>query len=290
MKLHFRLEQLRSIFLVALVIFVTSCQDDDLNDSKLDPSVPYDLLDVAYGNDSRQKMDVFLPANRTSQNTKLLIWIHGGAWIDGDKAEFRNFRPWFEAVQQDYAYVSLNYRLFNAANRSNPFPRQEEDIQNALAFIRSKLKEWNVSEKVILAGGSAGGHLSLLHSYKNNDGLVKLAVGIFPPTNLLTLGNGNPLIEFLLRNMIGDPQGDKEKYENGSPVNFIRPNSVPTAFFHGDQDDIVPISQSYLLEEKLIKNGVPKTFKYYPGLGHGFPESIYREIIQMTEDFIQVHL
>lgn len=271
-------------------IFIFSCQNDKVDDPFPDASIPLELIDLPYGSDSRQKMDVYLPANRTKQNTKVLIWIHGGAWIDGDKGEFRNFKPWFEAVQQDYAYISVNYRLFNAVTRANPFPGQEEDIERALTFIRSKLQEWNVSEKVVLAGGSAGGHLSLLHSYKNNDGLVKVAVGIFPPTELLTLGNGNPLIELLLRNMIGDPEIDRIRYINGSPVNFIGPNSVPTAFFHGDRDDIVPIAQSYLLEEKLGENGVPKAFKYYPGQGHGFSETIYREIIQITEDFIRQHL
>jgi len=271
-------------------IFIFSCQVEKREDPFPDPKIPLELIDLAYGSDNRQKMDVYLPANRTKQNTKVLIWIHGGAWIDGDKREFRNFKPWFEAVQQDYAYISLNYRLFNAVTRANPFPSQEADIERALAFIRSKLQEWNVSEKVVLAGGSAGGHLSLLHSYKNNDGLIKVAVGIFPPTDLLTLGNGNPLIELLLRNMIGDPQIDRARYLNGSPINFIRPNSVPTAFFHGDRDDIVPIAQSYLLEERLRENGVPKAFKYYPGQGHGFSEVIYREIIQITEDFIRQHL
>ncbi|RZS95185.1 alpha/beta hydrolase [Cecembia calidifontis] len=279
----------KTIFLLGF-IFIFSCGEDKVDNPIPDPRIPLELIDLSYGTDSRQKMDVYLPANRTRQNTKVLIWIHGGAWIDGDKAEFRDFKPWFEAVQQDYAYISLNYRLFNAITGANPFPSQEEDIERAMDFIRSKLQEWNVSEKVVLAGGSAGGHLSLLHSYKNNDGLVKVAVGIFPPTDLLTLGNGNPLIEFLLRNLIGDPIIDRVRYVNGSPVNFIQPNAVPTAFFHGDRDDIVPIAQSYLLEERLRENGVPKAFKYYPGLGHGFTEPIYREIIQITENFIRQHL
>ena len=115
-------------------------------------------------------------------------------------------------------------------------------------------------------------------------------MGIFPPTDLLTLGNGNPIIELLLRSMIGDPQVDRSRYINSSPVNFIGPNSVPTAFFHGDQDDIVPIAQSFLLEEKLRQHAVPKTFKYYPGKGHAFSEATYREIIQLTENFIRQHL
>ncbi|WP_291777358.1 alpha/beta hydrolase [Cecembia sp.] len=271
-------------------IFIFSCHDDPGPDLFLDPNVPLELLDLPYGSLQRQKMDVYLPANRTAENTKVLIWIHGGAWVDGDKGEFRDFKPWFEAVQNDYAYISLNYRLFDIASGLNRFPNQEEDIQKALQTIKSKLKEWNVSEQVVLAGGSAGGHLSLLHSYKNNDGLVKLVAALFPPTDMLTLADGNFLIDFLLARMVGDPKSDRERYLASSPINFIGPDAVPTAFFHGDKDDVVPIAQSFLLQEKLIENNIPFLFEVYPGQGHGFTQEINKALIQKIEDFINGHL
>lgn len=271
-------------------IFIFSCQDEPTPELFLDPSVPLELLDVSYGSHQRQKMDIYLPANRTVENTRVLIWIHGGAWVDGDKGEFRDFKPWFETVQNDYAYISLNYRLFDITSGLNRFPNQEEDIQKALQYIKSKLEEWNVSEQVVLTGGSAGGHLSLLHSYKNNDGLVKLVAAIFPPTDLLTLANGNLLIEFLLTRMVGDPKADRERYLASSPINFIGPEAVPTAFFHGDKDDVVPIAQSFLLEEKLKENRVPFLFEVYPGQGHGFTQETNKALIQKMEDFINTHL
>jgi dipeptidyl aminopeptidase/acylaminoacyl peptidase len=277
-------------FIFLGIFFISACQDEKAPNLFHDPSVPLELLDLSYGGHQRQKMDVYLPANRTSENTRVLIWIHGGAWIDGDKGEFRDFKPWFEAVQNDYAYISLNYRLFDLVNDSNGFPSQEEDIKSALAFIEAKLMEWNISEQVILAGGSAGGHLSLLHSYKENDGLVKLVVALFPPTDMLSLANGNSLIEFLLSRLVGDPQRDKSMYLDSSPINFISSSSVPTAFFHGDEDEVVSISQSYLLEEKLKENGVPMLFEVYPGQGHGFTQDTYRELIQKIENFINKHL
>jgi hypothetical protein len=206
-----------------LALLVQSCQQD--KDPIQDKNVALELLDLSYGDHTRQKMDVFLPANRSRENTRVLIWIHGGAWIDGDKSEFVRFKPWFEAVQEDYAYVALNYRLFDVSTGANKFPNQEEDIKLALAFIKQKLPEWKVSENVILSGGSAGGHLALLHSYKNNsDGLVKVAAAVFPPTELFTLGNGNPLISFLIQTVVGNPQTDKEMYINSSPLILSIPN------------------------------------------------------------------
>jgi len=279
-------------FLLPILILagsLQSCQED--KDPIPDENAALELFDVSYGDHPRQKMDVFLPANRTKENTRVLIWIHGGAWIDGDKGEFTRFKPWFEEVQEDYAYISLNYRLFDVASGANKFPNQEGDIQKAMNFIKQNLSEWDVSDQVILSGGSAGGHLALLPSYKNNsDGLVKTAVAIFPPTDLFTLGKDNPLISFLIQNLVGDPVTNKEMYINSSPISFINPQSVPTTFFHGDADDIVPIDQSFQLEGKLRENNVPMYVEYYPGQGHGFTDQIYRNMIRQIEDFINLNL
>ncbi|MFD2203696.1 prolyl oligopeptidase family serine peptidase [Shivajiella indica] len=272
-----------------LLLFVQSCQPD--KEPIEDENVAMELFDVSYGDHPRHKMDIFLPANRTRENTRLLIWIHGGAWVDGDKGEFVDFKPWFEEVQDDYAYISLNYRLFDVASGANKFPSQEEDIKMALDYIKQKLPEWKVSDQVILSGGSAGGHLALLHSYKNNsDGLVKVVAAVFPPTELFTLGNGNPLITFLLQTLVGNPETNSDMYINSSPINFIDSQSVPTTFYHGDADEVVPIDQSYLLEEKLRENNVPLYFEYYPGQGHGFTDQTYQNMIRKIEEFINLHL
>ena len=42
-------------------------------------------MDLAYGNDALQKMDVYLPAGRSADSTRVIVMIHGGAWAEGDK-------------------------------------------------------------------------------------------------------------------------------------------------------------------------------------------------------------
>lgn len=155
---------------LALVIFSTlvfSCSDPEPPVQEgLDPAKAHTEVDLSYGTDLRQVMDVYLPANRDKSRTKVFVWIHGGGWIDGDKSELQAFKPWLEEAQDDYAYIGINYRLFNLIGNANRFPTQEEDVKSALAFIKSKLEEWDLSENLVLAGASAGGHLTLLHSYK----------------------------------------------------------------------------------------------------------------------------
>lgn len=279
-------------YALALVIFSTlvfSCSDPEPPVQEgLDPAKAHTEVDLSYGTDLRQVMDVYLPANRDKSRTKVFVWIHGGGWIDGDKSELQAFKPWLEEAQDDYAYIGINYRLFNLLGNANRFPTQEEDVKSALAFIKSKLEEWDLSENLVLAGASAGGHLTLLQSYKNNnDGFVKAAVAFFPPTELRSFHGNSPLNKLLLENLLGGtPESVPLAYSNSSPLVFVKEGSVPTVFFHGDADTVVPIAQSKILETRLVANNVPHLKEYLPGQGHGFDEATYKRLIGLTEDFL----
>jgi acetyl esterase/lipase len=270
-------------------VLALSCSDPEspIPDG-LDPAKAHTEIDLAYGTDPRQVMDVYLPANRDQSRTRVFVWIHGGGWIDGDKSELEGFKPWLENVQDDYAYIGINYRLFNFLGNANRFPTQEEDIKKAMAFIKSKLEEWDLSENLVLAGASAGGHLTLLHSYKNNgDGLVKAAVAFFPPTELRSFHSSSPTSRLLLENLLGGtPESIPLVYSNSSPLVFVKEGSVPTAFFHGDVDTVVPIAQSKILETRLVASKVPHLKEYLPGQGHGFDEETYKRLIGLTEAFL----
>jgi dipeptidyl aminopeptidase/acylaminoacyl peptidase len=243
---------------------------------------------VSYGPHARHKMDVYLPANRDTVNTKVFIWIHGGAWSDGDKSEFANMKATMDFYFPNYAFISLNYRLFDANTGANKFPAQEEDVQAAVTFIKTKLSEWKVSDKVVIAGGSAGGHLALLQAYKHNeDGLIKACVSYFPPTELVSF---YPFNWFSLLVMTGVTGGSPDEqpaiYASSSPVNFITSQSVPTIFFHGTTDDVVPIDQSVQLENKLIEFEVPHDYLYIEGEGHGFSNATTLQTIQRAKLFL----
>jgi acetyl esterase/lipase len=275
-----------SLFLGIFILF--SCTEQEDPQPALNPQIAAELLDTSYGTNAQQVMDVFLPANRSTSSTKVFVWIHGGGWIDGSKDEFIEFKPWLEAVQDDYAYIAINYRLFNIATGANKFPSQEEDVKNAIAFIQSQLSAWDVSDEIILAGGSAGGHLALLHSYKNNqNGLIKAVVTFFPPTELVSFYSFNLITQLLFDNLLGgSPAARPQLYSDSSPLGFITPNSIPTVFFHGDIDTVVPISQSEILEDALVTKNVSHLVEYIQGQGHGFTTATYQDLIGKAQVFL----
>lgn len=271
-----------------LLLVTTSCKKPDVT---LDAAKNQTLTNVSYGSHSQQVMDVYLPAGRSTSTTKLLVYIHGGGWIQGDKSEFNALYPSYKAQLEDYAYVTLNYRLHDTTTEQYLFPTQEEDIVSALNYIKTKLSEWEISAKVVVCGSSAGGHLSLLHALKNNsDGLVKAAIAYFPPTEMDTLYPYSDFTTGLLEAVTGGTPSDvPDQYFQSSPANFVSSASVPVQLFHGQLDYLVPYSQSILLQNRFLSHNRPCDIHLYPNEGHGFTSNTLTESILSTKSFLETY-
>lgn len=270
------------------LLFLFSCSREDGSNPNA-PLPALELLDQSYGDDPRQSFDVYLPEGRSKEETPLLIYIHGGAWIDGSKEEFLQFKPLMEQFFPAYAFVAINYRLYDFNTQANPFPTQENDVILAIEQIISELDDWNISDRLILAGGSAGGHLALLHGFKHQPiGNIRGVIAFFPPTNLSALYGFNFLTQSGLGEILnGTPETNPELYQNSSPTTYVDENTVPTIFFHGTDDTVVPISQSEELEERLIQFDVSHRFISVPDQGHGFDPDTYASLIEEAAQFIQ---
>lgn len=277
---------LRLLIVFSFVLCLACSQDDP--DPSSAPIPAAEFIDLSYGTDPRQTMDVYLPIGRNAEKTPLIIYIHGGSWIDGSKSEFLPFRSIFEQYFPDYAFVAINYRLFDFSNNSNGFPTQENDVIAAIQYIESKQDEWDINDEIILVGASAGGHLALLHAYKHQEiGNIRAVMALFPPTDLTALFEFNSISANGLTVLLGGtPETNPEAYLESSPVNFIDSNTVPSIFFHGTDDSVVPISQSDILASKLSDKGVKFQFEVIQGQGHGFNSATYAASISAASIFI----
>ena len=145
--------------LLFLGVFISSCKKDD----GVEEDMSVSALNVAYGSNAQQTMDVYLPANRSTTATKVIIMIHGGGWNTGDKSDFNAYVDSLKKREPSYAIFNINYRL---ANAPDIFPAQEQDVKAAVEFIYNKRSEYMISDKFVLIGASAGAHLALLQGYK----------------------------------------------------------------------------------------------------------------------------
>jgi len=256
-------------FLLILTLFIlvfSSCKKDEAPDE--DMSVT--MLNVSYGSNAQQKMDVYLPATRSTTTTKVIIMIHGGGWNTGDKADFNEYVDSLKKREPSYAIFNLNYRL---ANTSELFPAQELDIKTAVEFIYNKRQEYKISDKFVLVGASAGAHLALLQGYKYSTPVKpKAIIDFFGPTDLIDMYNNppNPLVQPLLLAVTGVTPTANTLYMQSSPINFISSQSPPTMIFHGGVDIVVSPSQSASLDTKLFISGVTHQYVFYPAEGHGW--------------------
>lgn len=229
---------------------------------------------VAYGANAAQVMDVYLPAGRTTTSTKTIIFIHGGSWSGGDKADFDSSIAAIRGSLKDYAIFNINYRLANGG--ANQFPTQMTDIALAISFIEGKAAAYNINtDKVALIGASAGAHLALLQAYRyNSNAKIKAVINLFGPNDLTTLYNNHPIpaaSQPVLVNFLGaTPAANPSLYQQASPINYVTALSPATLILHGDVDFIVPVTQSIALRTKLQTAGVTVDMKTYPNEGHGW--------------------
>jgi acetyl esterase/lipase len=114
----------------------------------------------AYGTDPAQRLDVYIPPG--ARDAPILIMVHGGAWMIGDKANTgsveNKLKHW---LTQGWVVVSVNYRMLPDAMAYE----QAQDVAEAVRWAQGHAEDWGGDPgKVVLMGHSAGAHLVALVS------------------------------------------------------------------------------------------------------------------------------
>jgi acetyl esterase/lipase len=273
-------------------LFVISCQKENNGVNNNSPLAEQTYLNISYGNDALQKMDIYLPAGRSTAATKVIALIHGGGWSSGDKTDFNAYVDTLKKRQPDYAIFNINYRLATVAG--NLFPTQENDVKAAFDFIISKTSDYKISQKIVLLGASAGGHLALLQGYKYPLPVKpKAIIDFFGPTDLVELHNhpADPSLALILEILLGGtPTSNAALYQQSSPINFVNAQSPPTMILQGGVDPLVPVAQATLLDAKLQTAGVVHQYVFYPTEGHGWSGANLTNSFNVIQAFLATNV
>lgn len=229
------------------------------------PTTTYtEIKDTSYGADPQQKMDIYLPAGRTTTNTKTIVLVHGGGWQQGDKSEqtFTALINRIKITAPEVAIVNLNYRLVTGANSAIHLPEILSDISSAFAFLKSNKTNFGISNSYGIWGFSAGAHIATLYAYAydtNND--IKAVSDWYGPMDFATPQPGDISIASLLagkniyaiqKELLGaERSANPQLWFDASPLNKVTANSKPTIMIHNEADPTVPYNDSYFLNEKL---------------------------------------
>lgn len=287
------MKKISNPFLFALLIFmfIFSCSSNlDNTIEPLDTTTSIEasqILNVAYGSDSNQIYDIYLPENR-DENTKVLILVHGGGWTSGDKADMNPYKTIAQQELPDYAIVNINYRL--ASQGVSPFPMQLDDITSVINHLKTNQNEYIISQEYGFIGVSAGAHLSMLWSYDyNTENNVNMVASIVGPTNLADPAytnnsqlNINELMVFF------GVTPTTAFLENNSPLYKVTSTSPPTILFYGGMDQLIPNSQGIDMDARLTELNVTHEFTFYPNEGHGWLDANLFDTWTKLKTFILV--
>jgi acetyl esterase/lipase len=225
------------------------------------------------------QLDLSLP---TSPGAKpLVIWIHGGGWQAGDKANWRPAQI-LQARHPEFAVASINYRLSGEAIH----PAQTNDCKTAVAFLRANAAKFKLDpKKFAVWGSSAGGHLAamvgttnewtLLGAQTNSLSRVAAVADYYGPTDLVALAKTPGYTSHALptspeSRLLGGPVLESPAAAKlANPIAFVSKNDPPFYIVHGSADPVVAPNQRVLLEAALRAKGVPVTSEVLPGAGHG---------------------
>jgi acetyl esterase/lipase len=243
------------------------------------------IADLRYapGADRRHLCDVYRPRGGCA-GAPVLLQIHGGGWIIGDKRQ--QGRPLMNRMAAaGWVCVAINYRLAPKAR----FPDPLVDVKAALAWIRAHVADLGGDPaRVVVTGGSAGGHLAALAAltagdpahqpgFEDADTSVLAAVPLYPPTDLvalLTVGGrwAQRWADRMSTWVFGTAPGrDPERLRGWSPLDLAERRTVPFLVVQGTADNLVPVAQTRVFVDRLRATpGPPVVYLELPGAPHAF--------------------
>lgn len=243
---------------------------------------------LKYGKHPLNQYDLYLPANRNDK-TPILVLIHGGAWVMGDKSDFMD--EWAEKFcEDDIIVANMNYRLLD---NGVTYAGMLQDIHELLFTLKQNAGTYSMpADNYNLLGSSAGGHLALLYAYfVKNAYNIHSVISLAGPTNLndeqyKRLTENGWGMQGLYKKLIGEEFAkDSKAVTDASPIYHIK--NIPTLLVHATDDDVVPFSQSKQLDDSLqykkikhrlfnLPNGKHSPF----GLHNSFQGIVHQQIVK----------
>ena len=233
------------------------------------------------------RLDLYLPQ---TAHPPLFVWIHGGGWARGDKADINP--SIIELTRDGFAVASLNYRLGGVSLH----PKQVQDLKGAIRWLRANSGQYGYdAEQIAVGGGSAGGHLALLLGLsggvaelegdvggnRKESSRVQAIVDLYGPSDLEAYAKANPKFQ---------RRKTDELLRSASPLQYLSADDPPLLVMHGEQDPVVPVAQSQRLHERYVQAGLDAELHILPGAGHGGRPFKDRQTYQWIRQFLQKHL
>jgi acetyl esterase/lipase len=250
------------------------------HDYEVEANVKYSVA-----NNYEAKLDVYKPSTAKTP-VPVVMMIHGGGWVAGTKEGSTLYvLPY---LQMGFAVVNVEYRL----GKVSLAPAAVEDCLCALHWIGRNAEKYHFDlNKLVVTGGSAGGHLALTTAmipesagfenqcasvddpdwsgpWKSPRPKVAAVINWFGITDVADMLQGANIRSYAV-SWVGSLPNREELARRLSPLTYVRADLPPILTIHGDADKLVPYSHGVRLHQALAKAGVRNQLFTIPGGGHG---------------------
>jgi acetyl esterase/lipase len=239
----------------------------------------------------RQRLDIYRPAGGCT-GAPVLLQIHGGGWMMGNKHEQALPLVYHLAVL-GWVVVTPNYALSPKAR----FPDHLVDCKRALAWVRRHIADYGGDpDFVAVTGGSAGGHLAALVAltandprlqpgFENVDTRVAAAVPFYGVYDFLDRqghkGDGAAMVRWLEQTVMPGPASkDPALWDLASPIALLRPDAPPFFVLHGTHDSLASVEDARHFAARLREvSSQPVVYAELPGAQHAW--DVFRSVRAM---------
>ena len=276
---------------------------DVFSDFDLTSDIEFGQNSTWTGGQYTLKMDFYEPQGDTETERPLLIWVHGGSFIGGDKTDYDMVQFSKRFAKKGYACASINYRLgffpIDSANAVKAVVRATQDLRAAIRFFykdKQTANNYKIDTNKIFIGGSSAGAITALHV-----GYLDDACEIEDYLNESTIQSmggiegtsGNPGYSSNVHGVINGC-GALARYS------WMEAGDIPLCSFHGTNDGTVTYNRgivnpgiplmyldgSRMLHERACAIGIEEYFYTYEGEGH-VPYAGDAALMNLTVNFIR---
>jgi acetyl esterase/lipase len=244
------------------------------------------IRNIDYWGDRQKshRLDVYTSRVASTDGSPVMVYIHGGAWVIGDKRE-QGKPMMYELVARGWVCVTINYRLSPKAT----WPDHIVDCKKAVAWVREHIGEYGGDPAFIaVSGGSAGGHLcallaltpsdpALQPGFEDADTSVDACIPFYgvmdmtgDPQGAGAYGPG--LLKMLEKSVMKTTQAEHpEVFQLASPTQRVTADAPPFFVLHGTNDTLVPVSvpRTFVAELRAVSRA-PVAYAEFPKAQHAF--------------------
>jgi acetyl esterase/lipase len=243
-------------------------------------------LDIDYAGDGEKhhRLDVYSSRLVSPDRAPVMVYIHGGGWVIGDKRE-QGKPMMFELVARGWVCVTVNYRLSPTAT----WPEHVVDCKRAIAWVKEHIAEYGGDPAfVAVSGGSAGGHLcahlaltagdrSLQPGFEEADTSVQACVPFYgvmdltgSPVGSAIFGPG--MLRMLEKSVMKTTEAEHpEVFRDASPTDRVHADAPPFFVLHGANDTLVPVETARAFVRRLrAVSRAPVAYAELPLAQHAF--------------------